>query len=98
MRINEDYANNYAGGLTEENNRIQGDRPESPETCTTDTDKVDTEIRNLRREKEQLMQQIRKAAGDEKKEAALKEKIARIDIELRLKDNDTYRRQNAERY
>lgn len=44
------------------------------------------------------MQQIRKAAGGEKKEAALKEKIARIDMELRLKDNDTYRRQNAERY
>lgn len=98
MRINETNVRDYAGEMPEANNQVQGDRAESSETSTTDTGKVDTEIRNLRREKERLMQQIREASGDEKKEAALKEKIARIDMELRLKDNDTYRRQNAERY
>lgn len=98
MKINETNARDYAGEMPEANNRVQGGKPENPETCTTDTGKVDTEIKNLRREKERLMQQIREASGDEKKETALKEKISRIDMELRLKDNDTYRRQNAERY
>ncbi len=42
------------------------------------------------------MQQLRGASGDEKREAALKQKITRIDVELRMKDNDTYRRQNMD--
>ena len=42
------------------------------------------------------MQQLRGVSGDEKREAALKQKITRIDVELRMKDNDTYRRQNMD--
>lgn len=49
----------------------------------------------MQREKEQLMAQYGKASGDEKQEAELKKKIAQVDMELRLKDNDAYRRQNA---
>lgn len=75
---------------------MSGERPEKPETCTSNTDRVDAEVKQLRQEKEQLMQQLRGASGDEKKEAALKQKITRIDVELRMKDNDTYRRQNMD--
>lgn len=75
---------------------MSGERPEKPETCTSNTDRVDAEVKQLRQEKEQLMQQLRGAAGDEKREAALKQKITRIDVELRMKDNDTYRRQNMD--
>lgn len=75
---------------------MSGERPEKPETCTSNTDRVDAEVKQLRQEKEQLMQQLRGASGDEKREAALKQKITRIDVELRMKDNDTYRRQNMD--
>lgn len=51
MKINETNARDYAGEMPEANNRVQGGKPENPETCTTDTGKVDTEIKNLRREK-----------------------------------------------
>lgn len=44
-------------------------------------DRVDAEVKQLRQEKEQLMQQLRGASGDEKREAALKQKITRIDVE-----------------
>lgn len=75
---------------------MSGERPEKPEICTSNTDRVDAEVKQLRQEKEQLMQQLRGASGDEKREAALKQKITRIDVELRMKDNDTYRRQNMD--
>lgn len=75
---------------------MSGERPEKPETCTSNTDRVDAEVKQLRQEKEQLMQQLRGVSGDEKREAALKQKITRIDVELRMKDNDTYRRQNMD--
>lgn len=96
MRIDEGYGNDPMEGVPGGGARVSGERPEKPETCTSNTDRVDAEVKQLRKEKEQLMQQLRGASGDEKREAALKQKITRIDVELRMKDNDTYRRQNMD--
>lgn len=96
MRIGEDFRNNSMAGVPEKNNQAPGERPEKPETCTGNTDRVDAEIKKLRQEKEQLMKQLREVSGNEKQEAELKQKITEIDVELRMKDNDTYRRQNME--
>ena len=92
MRIDEGYGNDPMEGVPGGGARVSGERPEKPETCTSNTDRVDAEVKQLRQEKEQL----RGASGDEKREAALKQKITRIDVELRMKDNDTYRRQNMD--
>lgn len=63
--------------------------------CTTNTDKVDREIKKLKEEKKQLEQQIQAASGDEKKIKELEKKLTQIESQLSQKDNDTYRRQNA---
>ena len=65
------------------------------EECTTNTDDVDKEIEKLKEEKKQLEKQIKAAAGDTEKVSELKKKLTMIEGELRQKDNDTYRRQNA---
>ena len=65
-----------------------------PEICTTNTDKVDREIRMLKKEAEQVEQQLRAAAGTER-EADLEKQLRQLENELRQKDNDGYRRQNA---
>lgn len=63
--------------------------------CTTNTDRVDREIENLKEKKQQLEKQIQAASGNEKKVRELERKLAGIESELSRKDNDTYRRQNA---
>ena len=68
---------------------------EDAEKCTTNTDKVDREIENLKRQKQQLEQQIKAASGDEEKTKELEKKLAQVESELSQKDNDTYRRQHA---
>lgn len=64
------------------------------EKCTTNTDKVDREIEDLKEKKEQLEQQIR-ATEDPKKLEKLEHQLDQVESELRRKNNDTYRRQNA---
>lgn len=66
------------------------------EKTTTNTDRVDREIKKLKEEKKQLEQQLKAAAGNEEKIKELEQKIAQIENELSQKNNDTYRRQNAE--
>ncbi len=76
--------------------RVGADSPENDaEECTTNTDKVDREIKKLREQKQQLEQQIKAASADEEKVKELEKKLSRIEGELNQKDNDTYRRQNA---
>lgn len=70
------------------------DPPKEAGTCTTNTDKVDREIEKLKEERDQLEQQIRTAKAPDKIED-LKRRLARLENELRQKDNDGYRRQNA---
>ena len=68
---------------------------DDPKKCTTNTDKVDMEIRKLKEQKQQLEQKINAAAGDEEKVKELEKKLSQVEGELSKKDKDTYRRQNA---
>lgn len=67
----------------------------SAERCTTNTDKVDGEIKQLKEKQRRLEQQIRSASGDKKKARELEKKLEQVQSELSRKNNDTYRRQNA---
>lgn len=64
------------------------------EQCTGNTDRVDREIRKLKERQERLEQQLR-AETDAAKAEALRTKLARVEAELRQKDNDAYRRQHT---
>lgn len=65
------------------------------ETKTTmNTDRVDREIQQLTEEVEELEQQLRTATGDAA--GKLEQKLILSKIELRIKDNDTYRRAHAD--
>lgn len=76
--------------------KVQADNPDDKsEKCTTNTDKVDREIEKLKEEQKQLEQQIKLAAGDDEKVKELVKKLAALENELKQKDNDTYRQQNA---
>lgn len=72
-----------------------GSREEDGEEVTVNTDAVDREIEKLKKQKQQLEQQIRRASGDEEKRRELERKLSQIEGELSQKDNDTYRRQRA---
>lgn len=64
------------------------------QSCTCNTDKVDREIEKLKKQKQELEQQINRET-DESKTEDLKAKLAQIEKELSQKDNDAYRRQHA---
>ena len=64
------------------------------QSCTCNTDKVDREIEKLKKQKQELAQQITRET-DESKIEDLKAKLAQVERELSQKDNDTYRRQHA---
>lgn len=65
------------------------------EEVTSNTDAVDREIEKLKKQKQQLEQQIKAASGDEEKVTELERKLLKVERELSQKDNDTYRRQHA---
>lgn len=72
-----------------------GNDEEHKELCTTNTDKVDAEIRALRKKLKQLKQQAAHAAGDPAKASKLEREINNVGRELSTKDNDAYRKQHA---
>ncbi len=79
----------------EQPNVKSGSRKDDAEEVTANTDAVDREIEKLKKQKQQLEQQIRTASGDEEKTRELEKKLAQVERELSQKDNDTYRRQHA---
>ena len=62
---------------------------------TMSTDKVDREIKTLQSKGLQLAKSIN-ASDDEEIRLNLEEQLAQVQDELRRKNNDSYRRQNAE--
>lgn len=64
------------------------------ERCTCNTDQVDREIEKLKKQKQELERRINQET-DEAKADALNSELARVEEELRQKDNDAYRRQHA---
>lgn len=63
-------------------------------TTAINTDRVDREIRQLEEDVEEIAWDLRTAIGDEAE--ALEQKLILSKIELRIKDNDTYRRAHAQ--
>lgn len=76
----------------------KADEPEKEksesEECTCNTDKVDRELKRLREKAERLEQQLRSASDEET--AKLQKQLAEVQSELVQKDNDSYRRSQAE--
>lgn len=79
---------------------IRFDNPEEPaaprsraEQTTTNTDRVDRELEQLRKKLEELQNRLRTAAPEQRE--ALERQAGQVRRELEQKDNDTYRRQHA---
>ena len=64
------------------------------EKCVANTDKVDREIKELKRKKEDLEQRIN-TEQDERRIEELERQLAQVERELDKKDNDTYRKQHT---
>lgn len=82
----------------EGNPKIEYDSPErsdksKSESCTGNTDKVDREIKRLKKKAEQLRQRINFSDGKERER--LERQLKSIQMELSQKDNDNYRRQHT---
>lgn len=75
--------------------KADGDK-EGDETCTCNTDKVDAEIKKLKNKAAGLEQQIAQAKDDPAKQQKLEKQLQQVESEIRMKDNDAYRRQHAE--
>lgn len=74
----------------------EAEKAEQAETrkTTFNTDRVDREIQDLREDAEDLSRQLRTATGEEAEK--LEQQLLLTKIELRIKDNDTYRRGHAQ--
>lgn len=66
------------------------------EKCTANTDKVEREIRKLKKRQQELERQIRQAQDDPEKREKLEKELQQVEQELKLKDTDSYRKQHAE--
>lgn len=77
-------------GLYAPSKEEQGEQSES---CTCNTDRVDEEIKRLHEKQEQLEQKLRAADGENAER--IRKQLESVSAELAMKDNDTYRRQNA---
>lgn len=82
--------------------RLKGQRDEyipsperSGEKLTTDTDRVDREIRDLKEQAERLEQKV-KEARDPAEAERLEKELQAVEAQLQAKDNDAYRRQHAD--
>ncbi len=96
----------YKMGQDEEGNpKLEFDAPKAPENaapeqkkeeqCITNTDRVDREIEALKKQGEQLEKQL-KTEQDPQKAKRLKQMLTQVQQELGMKDNDSYRKQNAQ--
>ncbi len=71
--------------------RYEPEDKSDTETCSTD--RVDREIEQLKKRKEQLEQQLRSAAPEQAE--TIQRKLDQVNRELARKDNDSYRLQHA---
>ena len=69
-------------------------KKDKDETWECNTDKVDREIEKLKKKQQELEQRLNTEI-DEAKIKELEHQLAQVEQELKQKDNDTYRRQNA---
>lgn len=71
------------------------DKKADEEKCTVNTDKVDAEIKALKQELQRIKQQLNDASDDPDKENKLQQQLTSVEAELRMKDNDSYRKQHS---
>ena len=69
-------------------------KEEPEELWQCDTGKVDREIKQLKKKRQELEQQLH-TETDEARTRELGGRLAQVDQELRQKDNDTYRKQHS---
>ena len=77
----------------EKSDKEADDMPEKSAGCTTNTDNVDREIKQLKEQAQQIKQRINSAEGKER--VHLEKQLKSVQSELSQKDNDNYRRQHA---
>ncbi len=78
----------------EQAQRAKGPKKKEGERCVGNTDKVDREIKHLKKKREELEQRLN-TETDEAKIKDLERKLAQVERELSEKDNDTYRKQHS---
>lgn len=88
-------ASGSAEGAEERRASATPEKSEKTEECTTNTDKVDREIRELREKKKELEQKLARSDGPEDKKR-LETQLQQTERELQMKDNDSYRRSHAQ--
>ena len=67
---------------------------EKEERCVGNTDKVDREIEQLKKKRQELEQKLN-TETDEGRVKDLERQLAQVERELRQKDNDTYRKRHS---
>lgn len=72
---------------------LQKSKEAKSETTTTNTDMVDRELEKLKEKKAKLEQEL--LTADETKRQELQMQLDQVNMELTLKNNDTYRRQHS---
>lgn len=75
--------------------KAENEPDKAVEVCIASTDKVDGEIARLK-EKEARLSQRLNLSGESAGQEEMEKELAQVEDELRQKDNDAYRRQNAE--
>lgn len=88
-------ASSSSEGAEERRASASPEKSERTEECTTNTDKVDREIRELREKKKELEQKLARSDGPEDKKR-LETQLQQTERELQMKDNDSYRRSHAQ--
>lgn len=91
----EKHASGPPEGAEEKRASASPEKSEKTEECTTNTDKVDREIRELRKKKKELEQKLARSDGPEEKKR-LETQLQQTERELQMKDNDSYRRSHAQ--
>ena len=91
----EKHASGPPEGAEEKRASASPEKSEKTEECTTNTDKVDREIRELREKKKELEQKLARSDGPEEKKR-LETQLQQTERELQMKDNDSYWRSHAQ--
>ncbi len=73
----------------------ESDKKDKGTLCTTNTDRVDSEIKKLKEKRTQLEKRLQGTPADENQLEDLKKELSQLEAELSAKDNDAYRKQNA---
>ena len=72
---------------------LQKSKEAKSESTTTNTDMVDRELERLKEKKAKLEQEL--LTADETKRQELQMQLDQVNMELTLKNSDTYRRQHS---